>query len=453
MEQQIAQYRVRVGDLRKWEDNPRTLSDADYKRLLMQLYMGEHSPLLVTDEGIVLGGNMRLSAYQELAKLSLEEFHKHLVNAGMDVTQEQAKVRLEQINNPWVAVVRFVEDKGKWYGEVNGEMSLRSFATKEAAMLEYALSHNDNVGRYDELKLAELATHNPIEMSLYKIDLGAPQELSKIVAMHGPEPEQDEVEPVKEGEAVSRQGEIYQLGRHRLMCGDATVPADLEQLMAGHQADLLVTDPPYNVDYTGKTKEALKIENDVKSDTEFLEFLNQAFSTISKHIKRGSAFYIFHADSEGFNFRSAVKTAGMSLRQCLVWVKNSMVIGRQDYQWMHEPILYGWMQGEAHRWFGDRKQTTVLSFDRPTSSKDHPTMKPIALLSHLIRNSSKQDDIVLDPFAGSGSTLVACEHEERVAYLMELDPKYCDVIRKRYAKLVEAEDWQAATPVAGEGVS
>ena len=195
---------------------------------------------------------------------------------------------------------------------------------------------------------------------------------------------------------------------------------------------MLLTDPPYNVDYTGKTEDALKIQNDKMQDDNFREFLQSAFYVADHVMKPGAVFYIWHADSEGYNFREACKETGWTVRQCLVWNKNSMVIGRQDYQWKHEPCLYGWKDGAGHLWASDRKQTTVLNFDRPTKSRLHPTMKPIALFDYQIKNNTKGGDIVLDLFAGSGTTIMACEQNGRKAYCMEYDPRYVDVIIKRW---------------------
>lgn len=195
-----------------------------------------------------------------------------------------------------------------------------------------------------------------------------------------------------------------------------------------------MTDPPYNVDYTGKTKDALKIENDVMSNDNFRQFLQDAFLTAKENLKPGAAFYIWHADSEGYNFRGACHDVGLTVRECLVWVKNSLVLGRQDYQWQHEPCLYGWTEG-THSWYSDRKQTTVLEFDRPSRNAEHPTMKPVALFDYLIRNSTKKGSVVLDSFGGSGTTIIACEQNGRKGYCMELDPKYVDVIIERWEKL------------------
>ncbi|HWQ89511.1 MAG TPA: DNA modification methylase [Desulfitobacteriaceae bacterium] len=231
---------------------------------------------------------------------------------------------------------------------------------------------------------------------------------------------------------ITQRSDVWLLGKHRLLCGDSTSSDDVTNLMNGQQADLVLTDPPYNVDYEGGTKDKLKIQNDKMQDGKFLQFLTDAFTRMYENSKKGAAIYVFHADSEGYNFRSAFKQAGYSLRQCLVWAKNSLVLGRQDYQWQHEPILYGWKDGASHVWYGDRKQTTLIRFDKPQRNADHPTMKPIGLCGYLIGNSSKEGDIVLDPFGGSGSTLMACEQTGRICYTSELDPKYCDVIIRRW---------------------
>lgn len=214
------------------------------------------------------------------------------------------------------------------------------------------------------------------------------------------------------------------------MCGDSTNEDDVAKLMNGESADLLVTDPPYNVDYEGGT--GMKIQNDSMSDEKFRSFLKDAFTNAINSMKAGAAFYIWHADSEGFNFRTACKEVGLQIRQCLIWQKNSMVMGRQDYQWKHEPCLYGWKEGAGHKWNADRRQTTILEFDRPTKSDLHPTMKPVNLISYQVRNSSEQGDLVLDLFGGSGSTLMACEQLGRTCYTMEYDPRYADVIVKRW---------------------
>ena len=242
-----------------------------------------------------------------------------------------------------------------------------------------------------------------------------------------PEPELDEP-------AVSKLGEVYQLGRHLLMCGDSTDPNDVEKLMAGAKADLVVTDPPYNVDYQGGTSSKLKIDNDNMEEGNFREFLVAAFNTMKNALKDGGAFYIWYASSSVYSFQGACDDVGLEVHQELIWNKNSLVLSRQDYQWKHEPCLYGWKAGGGHAWYNDRKQSTVIDCKRPTRSEEHPTMKPVELFEYLIKNSSKADDIVLDLFGGSGTTIIASQKQKRVARVMELDPHYCDVIRKRWTK-------------------
>jgi len=242
---------------------------------------------------------------------------------------------------------------------------------------------------------------------------------------------EDDYEIPEEIETDIQVGDVFEIGEHRLMCGDSTDQEMVATLMNNSLADMVLTDPPYNVDYTGGTKEALKILNDKKSDTEFYEFLYQAFSNLAKSIKRGGSAYVFHADIEGLNFRKAFMESGFLMKQCLIWEKNSLVMGRQDYQWMHEPILYGWLEGASHSWYSDRRQTTLLKFDRPSASRGHPTMKPVSIVGYLIKNSSKEDDIILDTFLGSGTTMVASHQLGRKCYGMELDAKYCKVIIDR----------------------
>lgn len=240
-------------------------------------------------------------------------------------------------------------------------------------------------------------------------------------------------------EPVTRRGDVWALGKHRLMCGDATDASDVRCLMRGALADLVFTDPPYNVDYTGKTEDALKIANDRMPDRVFREFLLRAYCNMLAVTKEGGAIYVCHADTESVNFRVAMVEAGWELKQCLVWVKQHFVMGRQDYHWRHEPILYGWKPGAAHRWYGGRDQDTVWEFDRPSRNAEHPTMKPVALVGRALTNSSKTGDLVLDLFGGSGTTLIAAEQAGRVCYMMEIDPRYCDVIVMRWKQLTQQE--------------
>lgn len=238
--------------------------------------------------------------------------------------------------------------------------------------------------------------------------------------------------PEAQEEPVSRLGDVWLLGRHRLMCGDSTDAGSVALLMNGSNADLLLTDPPYNVSYEGATKDRLTILNDSMDDEKFRSFLADAFKAADTVMKNGAAFYIWHADSEGYNFRGAVRDTGWMVRQCLIWVKNSMVLGRQDYQWKHEPCLYGWKDGAAHLWTSDRRQTTVLEFNKPNRNGEHPTMKPVELFEYQMLNSTNGEAVVLDLFGGSGTTMIAAEKNGRSARLMELDPRYCDVIVRRW---------------------
>lgn len=244
-----------------------------------------------------------------------------------------------------------------------------------------------------------------------------------------------EVDVPEVTETRCKTGDIWKLGEHRLMCGDSTVLTDVEKLMDGEQADLLLTDPPYNVNYEGKTKDKLKIQNDKMGDDTFREFLSNAFKAADSVMKPGASFYIWHADSEGYNFRGACIDAGWQVRQCLIWNKNTIVLGRQDYHWKHEPCLYGWKDGAGHLWASDRKQSTVIDYDKPARSAEHPTMKPVGLFDYCIQNNTKGADIVLDLFGGSGTTLIAAEQDGRKARLMELDPHYCSVILTRWETL------------------
>jgi len=248
------------------------------------------------------------------------------------------------------------------------------------------------------------------------------------------EPQCDEDEVPETVEARTKTGDIYKLGRHRLLCGDATKIDDIQNLMGEDRADMVWTDPPYNIAYEGKTKDALKIQNDEMSADNFYQFLYDAYSNMLMFTKSGGSIYVAHAHTESANFHKAMVDSGWSLKQCLVWVKQTLVMGRQDYHWKHEPILYGWAPGASHNWYADRKQTTVLEFDRPSRNAEHPTMKPIELIVYCLNNSCAPQGLVLDLFGGSGSTLIACEKTERRAALVELDPKYCDVIVARWEK-------------------
>lgn len=237
-------------------------------------------------------------------------------------------------------------------------------------------------------------------------------------------------------------GDIWLLGKNRLMCGDCRSKSDVTALMDGQHADLLVTDPPYNVAYQGGTEEELTIQNDSMENDLFATFLKQVFAVMFSILKPGGSYYIFHADSEGENFRGSLRKAGFKIAQCCVWVKNSMVMGRQDYQWQHEPCLYGWKPGAAHYWNSDRKQTTVWNFDKPQRNAIHPTMKPIALMAYPICNSSASGQIVADFFSGSGSILMACQQTDRICHAMEIDPRYVSGTVHRYRSMFPAQPIQ-----------
>lgn len=279
----------------------------------------------------------------------------------------------------------------------------------------------------EELLLAEL---DMIEMDMGQFNI----DMSELdLDDSSEEVVEDEFDDTPPEEPQAKYGDIYQLGRHRLMCGDSTSVEDVEKLVGGGViVDMLLTDPPYNISYEGKTEDALTIQNDSMDDESFRQFLTNAFFAADNVMKKGAVFYIWHAGTEGYNFLGACRDVGWRVRECLIWNKNQMVVGRQDYQWKHEPCLYGWKDGASHLWASDRKQTTVLDFDKPQRNGVHPTMKPIALFDYQIKNNTKGNDIVLDLFGGSGTTIMACEQNGRRGYSMELDPRYVDVIIKRW---------------------
>lgn len=279
----------------------------------------------------------------------------------------------------------------------------------------------------EELLLAEL---DMIEMDMGQFNIDMSELDSDDSSEEVVEDEFDDTPPE---EPQAKYGDIYQLGRHRLMCGDSTSVEDVEKLVGGGViVDMLLTDPPYNISYEGKTEDALTIQNDSMDDESFRQFLTNAFFAADNVMKKGAVFYIWHSDTEGYNFRGACRDVDWTVRECLIWNKNQMVLGRQDYHWKHEPCLYGWKDGASHLWASDRKQTTVLDFDKPQRNGVHPTMKPIALFDYQIKNNTKGNDIVLDLFGGSGTTIMACEQNGRRGYSMELDPRYVDVIIKRW---------------------
>ena len=294
---------------------------------------------------------------------------------------------------------------------------------------------NKITGQWDEALLADLLLD--LQESDFNLDLTGfePPEIDDILSnVHDKELSEDEfdVEEELKKPTLSRHGDIWQLGKHRVICGDSTKAETYKQLLNDRKANLVVTDPPYNVDVE---ETAGKILNDNMSDGDFYQFLLSMFTQVENHMEDDASIYVFHADTEGLNFRKAFKDAGFYLSGCCIWKKNSLVLGRSPYQWQHEPCLYGWKKKGKHQWFSDRKQTTIWEYDRPKSSKDHPTMKPIQLMAYPIQNSSMRGTIVLDPFLGSGSTLIAADQTGRVCYGIELDEKFVDVIVKRYIEV------------------
>ena len=289
------------------------------------------------------------------------------------------------------------------------------------------------IAEWDFSKLeAELANID-FDMSLFGFEMSDFEEPIEIIEDDVPDVDED-------AEPIVKRGDIWQLGRHRLMCGDATSREDVERLMNGSEADLLLTDPPYNVAYEGGTSDSLTLQNDNMSEDAFSEFLQSAFENADRHLACGGSFYVWHASRTQRVFEECMPWA---VRQQLIWNKNSMVLGRQDYQWKHEPCFYGWKEGASHGWYSDRTQTTVLDFPKPNRNGEHPTMKPVELIAYQICNSTEKGDIVLDVFGGSGSTLIAAEQTGRKCLTMELDEKYASVILRRWENLTGEKAYRA----------
>ena len=390
----LTDLEINRGQVEGLPSNPRQWSRSDLDKLIKSIeetpeLLEARGPIVWPYEGkyIILGGNMRFSALREM----------NAVDVKCCVMPEETPIeKLREI------VIKDNGQFGSW---------------------DYDMLANE----WDDLPLC---------------DFGVPAWETEDVSggLEQKEVQEDDFDEEKDHiEVRCKRGDVWQLGEHRLMCGDSVSLEDVKKLMGGAEADLWLTDPPYNVDYEGKTKDALKIENDHKADKEFREFLCGAYKAADSVMKPGAVFYVWHADSEGANFRIAAHDAGWKVRECLIWNKNSLVMGRQDYHWKHEPCLYGWKEGAAHKWCSDRKQTTVLDFDRPTRNGEHPTMKPLALFAYQMQNSTYEGDIVLDSFGGSGTTLMVAEQIHRKARLMELDPHYCDVIIARWEKATGKE--------------
>ena len=370
-----------ITEIKSNPNNPRLIKDNKFKQLVKSIQdfpqMLELRPIVIDENNMVLGGNMRLKACLE---------------AGLT-------------NVPVIHANNLSEEKKK------------EFIVK------------DNVG-YGEWDWDDLANNwDALELTEWGLDI--PNFEGEVL-----EAEEDDFDvPVGGSDTDIVLGDIFEIGQHKLLCGSSTETDSWSKIFASELADLVITDPPYNVAYTGKTKDALTIQNDSMGDGDFYQFLYDFYTALGSYTKAGGSWYVWHADSEGANFRRAMADAGIMVKQCLIWVKNSMVMGRQDYQWKHEPCLYGWKEGAAHSWYSDRKQTTILEFNRPNRNAEHPTMKPIELIAYQITNSSKVGDLVADGFLGSGTTMIASHQLGRKCYGTELDPKYCQVIVDRMRKL------------------
>lgn len=369
---------IKISEVKSNPNNPRIIKDDKFKKLVESIkqfpQMLHLRPVVVNDDMIVLGGNMRLKACKEAGIKEIP-----IIKAS-DLNEDQQR--------------EFIIKDNVGFGEWDWELL---------------------ANKWDGQKLEEWGLDLPDfkteELEAEEDDYEVPDEIKTDIVL----------------------GDLFEIGPHRLLCGDSTQTDTFAKLFENQLADLVVTDPPYNVNYKGSN--GLTIQNDNMSDESFYQFLYDFYTALGSYTKAGGAWYVWHADLEGANFRSAMKNAGIMVKQCLIWVKNSMVMGRQDYQWRHEPCLYGWKEGAAHGWYSDRKQTTILEFDRPSRNTEHPTMKPIPLIAYQIGNSSKQGDIVADGFGGSGTTMVAAHQLNRKGYLVEFDPKYCQVIVDRMIKL------------------
>ena len=373
---------IHIDEIIPYENNAKIHTDEQIEQIKKSiLEFGNNDPIAIDKDNIIIEGHGRLIALKELGYKEVEV------------------IKLEHLT----------EEQRKAYTLIHNKLTM-------------------NTGFDMDLLIQELENIHNIDMEDFDFELD-------IEELESDEVEEDEYEVELPKEPKAKLGDIYQLGNHRLMCGDSTKIDDVEKLMNGVKVDLLITDPPYNVNYQGGTKDKLKIKNDNMDNDNFRKFLRDAFFTADSVMKEGAVFYIWHADSEGYNFRGACFDNNWKVRQCLIWNKNSMVMCRQDYHWKHEPCLYGWKEGASHLWASDRKQTTILDFDKPIKNAEHPTMKPVKLFDYQIKNNTKKDDVVLDLFGGSGTTLIACEQNERISYSMELDPKYVDVIIDRWETL------------------
>lgn len=377
---------IQIDALIPYARNSRTHSDAQVAQIAASIKeFGFTNPVLIDAGGGIIAGHGRVLAAR---KLGLSEV-------------------------PCIRLEHLTDAQKRAYVIADNRLALNSGWDMEMLKVEFA-------------DLQELG----FDLELTGFDLDEIKELLAPVGTEGLT-DPDDAPPLPDNPRT-RPGDIWVMGKHRLLCGDSTSVSDLEKLTEGQLVDMWLTDPPYNVAYEGKTKDALKIKNDEMGDDQFRQFLRDAYTAADMVMKPGAVFYIWHADSEGYNFRGAAQDAGWKVRQCLIWKKSSMVMGRQDYHWKHEPCLYGWKEGASHLWAADRKQTTILEFEKPSRNGEHQTMKPVALFEYQLLNNTKGGDQVLDSFGGSGTTLIAAEKNGRVARIMELDPKYCDVIVRRW---------------------
>ncbi len=371
---------MKTSDILPYDNNPRLNDEAVDAVANSIKTFGFRNPIIVDKNNVIIAGHTRLLASK---KLGLERVPVIVVT---DLTDDEIKA-LRLADNKTAEIAKW--DMGKLSVELaNINMDMLQFGFEDLI--------------------------NKLEKEVKEDDFDENEELPE--------------------NPYAKKGDIFLLGNNRLMCGDSTDEETVNKLMDGKQADLVFTDPPYNVDISNA--DGLKIQNDNMKDSDFYNFLLKAFKNLFNHTKPGGSIYCFHADSEGLNFRKAFKEAGFKLAECLIWVKNSLVLSRQDYHWRHEPCLYGWKEGASHYFIDDRTQDTIWEYNKPKANDLHPTMKPLELVGRAIKNSSKQKEIVLDLFGGSGSTLIAANQINRNAYLMELDERYVDVIVKRYLRNV-----------------
>lgn len=439
---------VKLSQVKVNGDNPRTITNDKLNKLINSILVFPKMlgirPVVVDDKMVALGGNMRLNALKLIAKMTPEELGTRLATIA-DYLKKSAGER-ENIARHWEA----------WLQKPTVEIIKASELTEDERK-QFIIKDNVAFGTWDYDMLANKFDDKLLGdwgMDVWNVqpatfDVGvsnssdnegtvpsapASSEDDGVVAAEVEEDEFDEEhEPIV---CRCKRGDIWQLGEHRVMCGDSSKAEDVAALMGGGLADMLLTDPPYGVSYVGGTKDALTIKNDSLDDDSLEAFLVDTLGIAMQYLENGGAFYIWHADLKGLQFRRAVNSIGLTVRECLIWNKNSLVLGRQDYQWKHEPCLYGWKDGAAHRWYGGRSKTTVIDCNRPTRNGEHPTMKPpVALFAELVVNSTLEGDIILDVFGGSGTTLIAAEQLNRKARLMELDEHYCDVIIARWEKL------------------